>query len=194
MDFMGIPLTEEMRAHLEQQNMAIESYRHDVQRLFDELSKEHMMTLRTMLNQFTMEGDSRLTSYYEGVVAATIAHRFDVCGGCGENHADVLLQERDGQSGRTVRTDSPIGKALKIDGFLPAQDGDKPLSTADLGFTDEQLANMEKYNLDDVRDEVTLELLGFICKGCGLRYVSIEDRMLRAPDACHGCYLKSAHG
>lgn len=186
MEFIGIPLTAEMQAHLERQDMAIESYRHDVQRLFDELPKEHLLTLRIMLNQFTTEADSRLTSYYEGVVAATLAHRFDVCGGCGINHSDEVLDETAPDEPDEDLAEVPM-KAADLFGISMVEGGLSELSV-------EQFKQMEEYNLDDVRDETTLKLLGFICKGCGLRYVSIEDRMLRAPDACHGCYLKSAHG
>lgn len=65
----------------------------------------------------------------------------------------------------------------------------------------EDQENMKKYHLDDLRDEDTGELLGFICTGidgvrspCGVRYVSIEDRMLRDPEHCSGCFIKAAHG
>lgn len=51
-------------------------------------------------------------------------------------------------------------------------------------------AAMREYNLRKDPDG------RLYCQGCGLRYVSLEDRMLRAPgtDGCHGCQLKSAHG
>lgn len=189
MEFIGIPMTEEMKAHLERQDMAIESYRHDVQRLFDELPKEHLLTLRIMLNQFTTEADSRLTSYYEGVAATTLAYRFKVCGGCGRDHSEELLDEP-----------APEDKNFQTEKFFSLREGDKTLfnvPTDEGGLSEltvEQFRQMEEYNLDDVRDENTLKLLGFICKNCGLRYVSIEDRMLKRPDDCHGCQIKSAHG
>ena len=50
-------------------------------------------------------------------------------------------------------------------------------------------AALKEYNME-LRDG------RFFCLGCGLEYVSLEDRMLRAPgaDGCHGCHHKSAHG
>ena len=163
---------ERIAAFMERQDMLGESYRHDVQRMFDEMSKEHLLTLRIMLNQFSSENDLRLTSYYEGVVAATLALRFDVCGGCGKNHDEELLKNE-----KTEVTDL-------VTDFVT---NEVPLST-------EQLDQMTTYHLDDLRDEDSGQLLGFTCTLCGLRYVSIEDRMLKSPDNCHGCYLKSAHG
>lgn len=56
--------------------------------------------------------------------------------------------------------------------------------------TDEGIAQaLKDYNLQIVDGEV-------FCLGCGMKYVSVEDRMLRAPgtDGCHGCHHKSAHG
>ena len=54
----------------------------------------------------------------------------------------------------------------------------------------ENQAAMNAYNLMLGHDNK------LYCKGCGLHYVSLEDRMLRRPgeDGCHGCQLKSAHG
>jgi hypothetical protein len=56
-------------------------------------------------------------------------------------------------------------------------------------------AAMQSLNLDDAyeRDEAgAAEFRGFICKGCGLIYGSIQDRMLR--DNCHGCVQKVKFG
>lgn len=32
------------------------------------------------------------------------------------------------------------------------------------------------------------------CRGCGLEYPSLRDRMMKRPDGCGGCHIKSAHG
>lgn len=52
--------------------------------------------------------------------------------------------------------------------------------------------NCEKWNVTP--DEFNPPQI--ICLGCGMTYVSLEDRMRRAPgmDGCHGCQHKSAHG
>lgn len=65
---------------------------------------------------------------------------------------------------------------------------------------------MKLYNLDDLwqrkmsADQPGSEpsegdvFLGFVCKGCGMQYQSIQDRMLRSVDECRGCFLKAGHG
>lgn len=71
-----------------------------------------------------------------------------------------------------------------------------------LNLSDEDLENMQKYHLDDAWDEETMAFKGFICTGtggkfaqpCGLIYVSIKDRMLKAPEDCHGCNSRGAWG
>jgi hypothetical protein len=57
----------------------------------------------------------------------------------------------------------------------------------------EDLERMKEYNLDDAYEIGTEVFRGFVCKGCGLLYPSVEDRA-RKPEGCHGCFLKSAHG
>jgi hypothetical protein len=70
-----------------------------------------------------------------------------------------------------------------------------------LGLTDDDRANMAKYNIDDAWDEETKVFLGFACLGvggfngrCGMTYPSIEDRMLKEPDECSGCRARSRWG
>ena len=50
------------------------------------------------------------------------------------------------------------------------------------------------YSLDDLRDEDTGALLGYVCTKCGYRYPSVEDRMKRDPDDCPGCIQKTKWG
>ena len=201
MDFIGIPIPEEMAAHMERHDMALDSHRHDISRLFQELDKEHLLTLRLMFHEFTDDPEGRLSAYYEGILCATFAHRFDVCPGCGKNHEEELMgkqQEEDAslseeqkEAHRTVIHEANLAAIEKAEKNL------FDLSHSEGGLNDltpEQLKQMEEYNLDDLRDDETFKLVGFICKGCGLRYESIKDRMLRPVDWCHGCHLKAAHG
>jgi len=46
---------------------------------------------------------------------------------------------------------------------------------------------MEQYNLIAVGE-------GFKCSKCGMTYVSLKDRMLRAPDECSGCIQTTKWG
>lgn len=49
---------------------------------------------------------------------------------------------------------------------------------------------MKEYNL------IRREDGSLVCRGCGMGYVSLDDRMLRRPgvDGCSGCQQKSAFG
>ncbi len=33
-----------------------------------------------------------------------------------------------------------------------------------------------------------------LCTDCGLEYPSLEDRMVKQPDDCHGCFMKAKWG
>ena len=68
-------------------------------------------------------------------------------------------------------------------------------------LSDEQKREMEEYHLDDLRLEGSGELIGFMCTGingmhgpCGMTYPSIEDRKLRPPEYCSGCFVRMAQG
>ena len=202
-----VPLTPEQREELERQRakeeMAVEDYRHSQQRLFIELPKEHLLTVRLMFHALSNLDHVEciaMASYLEGLATASLHYRFKVCPGCGEDHdkefffADQESLDID-PTGKTDTAD----KVDYITEPMPVKGGDIPslMEELDSGLlTADDIALMVQYNLDDVRDEDTQKLLGFICKGCGLRYISIEDRMLRPPgvEGCGGCQQKSAWG
>lgn len=63
--------------------------------------------------------------------------------------------------------------------------------------TDEMIAQMRQYHLDDAYVDGTEPAVfhGFVCsRKCGMTYPTIEDRMLKAADTCPGCILKSKWG
>jgi hypothetical protein len=180
---------EEMRARHERRTMENEAFQHGFQTMFDEMPLDHLRTLRTMLS--TTCGDQHTSTYFEGMVVATMKYRFGVCMTHGTNHDEELpitppTQE---EAEVTERMVEKVGEAadevLPIFGEL--SDGEKE--------------QMKRYHLDDLRDEDTHELLGFICTGingsrgsCGHVYVSIEDRMLRDTEECSACFVKQATG
>ena len=189
-EFFGIPIPDELAAQIDHQDMALESYKHDVQRMFEELDKDNLVTLRRMLNHLAADETHRLAAYYEGIVVATISYKHKVCGGCGQDHnadiadiADIAEKLKDKRTTVIEVKDDPPN-------LFNVPSEENGLSE----LTIEQFKLMTEYNLDDLRDIETLKLLGFVCKNCSLRYESIEDRMLRPVDGCHGCHVKSAHG
>ncbi len=74
------------------------------------------------------------------------------------------------------------------------------LTKTEIGSKSKMLNELEQticevWNLDDLRDnEENNTLLGFVCKNCGQRYPSLQDRILKAPDDCSGCHSKSRWG
>jgi len=157
-------MTEEMKAYIERQQMIQESMRYDIQRLFDELTEEQLTTVGFIFHGIVADNDPCIAAYYEGVVNQTIALKFGQALLAAEPHPEVLDAHN------------------------------QPSLFADARLTDEDIKNMKLYNLDDLRDEETEALIGFICKGCGMQYVSIQDRMLRAADTCGGCIQKAKWG
>lgn len=190
------PIPEEIRQHLIAQNdrheMALDSYRHEVHRMFDEMSKEHLLTLRHIFHNMS---DHSLAAYYEGCVSTTLSIKYNVCPGCGVNHEEQMQEQLNKESEPMV-TDGVTIQTLQefVNGepgiiLDPAQ---PPLFEVDL--TEDDYRNMKDYNLDDAREEGTGKLLGFICIKCGMRYQSIEDRMTKEPDECSGCHQKAMWG
>lgn len=190
--FMPFEMPEEMREQLrkqaEEHAMQTENYYHSVQHLFDELNKEQLLTLRWILHNVRADESGQLASYYEGQLANMLHQKHNVCPGCGKDHAEEFLDNP--ASG--VSTESVNANTERV----------KAETTADIAhfgpsaLTDEQRGNMDEYNIDDAWDEETGKFLGFVCLGCGLKYQSIEDRMLKPPgvEGCSGCIQKAKFG
>lgn len=60
----------------------------------------------------------------------------------------------------------------------------------------QQIEQMAAYGLDDLRDEDTNALVGFICLNCKTHVQTIEDRMREVPGVagCSGCIQKEKWG
>lgn len=192
MDFEMMPMPEEMREYISnmqaRQDMAMDSYRHEVERMFEELSKEHLTTLRSMLHNLSGGHNGHpLAAYYEGQVATELKHRFNICPGCGVDHDQQMQEEAERQ--QREGKDDPDQPAL-FD-MPPTQ---APFVNVFKDLTESDMKDMEEYHLDDLREDGTDKLLGFVCVKCGTSYSSIEDRKLKDPDDCSGCHAKSRWG
>lgn len=171
----GVPIpseiVSEMERHVDLHRMTAETMKHDVYNFIDNLPREDFAIFQLIIHTLAdEEEDGSYAKFLSGYLLATRKARFGICPGCGQDH-DKQVEEVLGNHDSTVPTEPYI-------------------------LSEEDFADMEKYNLDDLRDEDTHDLLGFICKNCGMRYVSIADRKLRPPgvDGCNGCQLRSAHG
>lgn len=198
-------IRKQMEEHQQRAEMAADSYRHDVTRLFAELPLDQLMTLRNMLHQLVFDEDGRLAAYYEGQVSSALRFVHNVCPSCGVDHDKEAanFEPAPAEDTEANMADDLIGEyrqkaAEKADEEPPTDKLQSMLPTFDL--TEEDLANMEKYHLDDMRDQDTHQILGFLCTGvgnqgaCGMIYPSIEDRMMRDPETCTGCQQRAAWG
>lgn len=210
-DFFEVPppegMREEMQEHIQKAEMAAESYRHDSSRLIDELDQEQLMIFRHMLHQLVFEESGRLAAYYEGMAAAKLSSKFNVCPSCMVNHDEEVAKFDAPPSQNQLFNESncPIPDCdIKGEHSHGHNDPQLPLNKQEMlpsfELSAEDLVNMKKYHLDDMRDADSHQILGFLCTGvsgrgsCGMVYPSIEDRMLRDADFCTGCQQKDAWG
>lgn len=220
-----LPLPPGMKEQMEEiharHEMESQSIRHQILNLFNELEQDHLFILRVILSSLASapgKQSSLMASYYEGIASAKLDSRFDVCPGCGENHDERMMDElkfAQGDGVKKIEVETTHGVDGPIEGLdlqrTALQFGTtmheqlelfpEKAATPDPRTVPETLSGddqelMEQYNLDDLRDEDTHKLLGFVCLGCGKNYQSIQDRMLRQPgiEGCDGCINKQKWG
>lgn len=157
---------EDIFKQLELQEMASEDRARNIHRLFDEGDKETLMAVRALMNMVAGNPSSRaLAAYYEGFVSAKIESRFNICPVHGVNHEEEEFSSHN--EGSTTTRDNDEVVEVVVD--IPVED---LMNTYRLEWRDGNLH----------------------CKDCGIQYQSLEDRMVKEPDDCHGCQLRSAHG
>lgn len=198
-DFFSIPeeVQQKLREHYERHEMMKEEFRHSFQRIFEELSEDQLRTIRTMLSVISDQDDSHLAAEWLGMASWALKTRFNICVTCGINHDEELTEEPPSEKKEEEYFDNvphtTVTRMYKVD-------DDQPLPSFYEPSEDERKL-MEQYHLDDLRVEGTNEFLGFICIGikgwdkpCGMKYPSIQDRMLRDPESCSGCHQRMMHG
>lgn len=84
---------EAVEKELDRRMMIAESRRHDIQRLFDELSKDQLLTLRQVFSDVSTELSGRYASYLEGCLSAILHYKHNICAGCGENHEEKFVAQ-----------------------------------------------------------------------------------------------------
>ena len=200
-------MTEALKQHADREQMIREARRREVKDFIDSLDPDQLATLRLVIESVCDENSGRLGAYYEGVISQTLVLKFGVCGQCGQNHDDspeALLEAHtepeekadpdwDFEDADPIRKPGPLGTESL---FSVPEELVIPPDVEHIGHTGkisaEVQAEMDRLNLDDLRDEDTGKILGFVCKACGHRYVSPHDRGLR--ELCHGCVQKTKWG
>lgn len=197
MDFFNMfqPPSEEdverMKAAHERHLMALDEFRHSSQRLFDELDQDQLRTLQTMMHILVDTTGSTMASLWEGIVAATLKHKYNICITCGVNHEEET----------PMPPSQPAGEKPMNEEQEPSFVGYviQPRHPDELDDYARKL--MRTYHLDDVYDQDTGQFLHFRCTGingfnqpCGMTHPTIKDRMLKSPEDCSGCYRRMAQG
>jgi hypothetical protein len=207
--FLFQPPSEEeqraMREAHERHEMHMDDFRHGFQRLFEELGEDQLGTLKMMFHLLCDRTNDSLAAHWEGMISWELKRRFGICVTCGKNHDEELTAptEEHPLVKEAENTMRPLTEAEKFFSTPEeiAADEDQTLPIFLGSLNEDQIALMKEYHLDDVYDGETQELLHFACtgiqgmkQGCGVTYPSIEDRMLKGPEECSGCFSRMAQG
>lgn len=162
--------------------METEAARHEFQTMLMELPLDHLKVLQNMFHS-TGCGDNHLATWFEGIILGIMKVKYNLCMTCMVNH-DEEVAEMD------TETKEP-----------EPMDDENIVTVHGVQFSETDYSNMTTYHIEDIWDVDTNEFLGFMCtgiqgmkQGCGMRYPSIEDRMLREPESCSGCFAVMGHG
>lgn len=165
---------------------------HAVNRLLEELSEDQFGALNLIFDSIALaDNPVRTASYMSGRITQRAQDRFGICAACNKNHdkeAEDLLAE-------PVVDDKP-----EVPPFVQAREKADEVFFTQVGSTDlltpREVELMHEFGLDDLREEGTGKLLGFMCLNCKMQYVSIQDRMVSAPGVanCTGCVHKTQWG
>lgn len=181
--FMGSPEDAERHRAIH------ENARHEANRLFFELSDDQLRILEMIFTAISNSNDTSLAAWNAGRIEAIRELKFGVCGGCGRNHSEDAANLAESED------DKPETPAF-VDARRKAEESQTTPIGATTELTDAEKVRMAEYDLDDLREEGTFRLLGFVCLNCGMTYVSIDDRMLKSPgkEGCGGCIQKEKWG
>ena len=153
-----------IREALDQQSMILTSSHHDVQRLFSELSVEHLKLVISILAHLGGNGNPQ-AAYLQGLASGALVYKHNICSGCGRDHDKEAEEE----------LAPPVSK---VDDALDRMNN----------LDDLDLENALKYNVSFIEGGKVR------CNGCHIEYPNLADRMLKATDNCSGCHQKSAWG
>lgn len=166
--FFLFPSKAEIERAQEQYKMGHQAFYHEMLGFLQKQTDEDMLTLASLVRVATNNGE-QLTGIIEGIMASR-----GFCFACGKRHDESIDQILDEAEPKREPT-GPGNSIVSID---------QPVSV--VAF---DASTMNEYNVEPFG-----ELSKVRCKGCGMIYESMEDRMLRRPSACHGCQHKAKWG
>jgi hypothetical protein len=191
MPFAFGEMPEELRQMIDRQHLEAQVTRNEVDRFMDELPLDDLVTLRVIIRHVATDPSNY--GFFDGIIYTRLRKegRCTTCGGPDHDHEALeSLNSDEGNTGEIYKDVPGLTAAAEKLKDLPTVDA----IMAESGLSVEDYTHMTEYDLDDLRDSETGELLGFVCTRCGMVYPSIADRMLRRPDECSGCFRKAGHG
>lgn len=197
------PIPEEVKRQMEEahdrQRAETEAWHNEQNDFFDGMSKDQLVTLNRILRNMGEDLSGRTAAFYEGIVQSLLTFKHKVCPSCGIDHAEEFTSGLGTILGDMIRPLIPkVGEPLNLPPGHEQLTFDDALKDADMSVEEtvdlaEELhrkQQMERYNVEpDAENPPFLK-----CRGCGLTYVSLEDRMVKAANDCHGCAHKSKWG
>lgn len=168
----------QVRAQMEHDSAA-----HRITSFIHSLNEEQLESFRMLLRALDRETGPELAAYYRGF-ASQIAHfKFGTCE-CGHTHTqpEDFLRDAESNTAKAAKPSEAKAEDTTVTAFVESR------AEAIEAERAEHLRLLDEYNL--------LEGLGknVVCRGCLTAYPSLEDRMLKGPDDCHHCHLKSKNG
>lgn len=151
---------------------------------------------RDMLHSIFMQfsTDKKLPAYYAGILIG-YQHRNDgSCLGCGNVHDDAQ-DAVDKILGAAPTVQQKPVQLVDIEA-LRAQvekDEERPVwHTSEDEY--DRLAELYRVNPLEIDAERPMKEMRVLCKGCGIVYPNLGDRMVKKPEECSGCFIKAAQG
>ena len=180
---------------------------HAVRMLMDDLNSDQLTAL-DMIVSACMSSEYN-AAYFRGQITALLHIKYDVCP-CGLEHdptkslqlpeitrpgAPVMPNAEEYWKGRELDDvelpeDYNPDNGERMEPWEPKEDGPENMPE------DERIRLISRYNLVPVYNDEHTEVTHFQCMGCGVDYVSLEDRMLKPPGpaGCEGCQQKERWG
>lgn len=179
-------MQQQIKTMVDRQKMAATVAKQQISRLFKEVTDDQLETLAHLFH--TVVENPAAALFYEGFAKALLATRTDVWPGWDEN--DSVATVGFGEDGASVDIDLTVLSTPLADKPEDPLHIEREIDDIHSGIDHDALMN--EYDL-----QVSTENPGRLqCKGCGIEYISLEDRMLRpaGPGGCNGCQQKARWG
>lgn len=172
-------LLESQQRAMDQHHMQVEEFRRSVERFFDELTSEQMLTFHRMLVHAAQSNDPGMVHYWTGVTSVYLKKIHKVCTRCGDS-AHMEDEHMLAEAASEHREKNATG---------PARKGPSNKNLPDDALSDEEL--MERYNVVPAVDDKLMDAV--CCTGCQTVFSSLEFRQ-NLGKTCPTCEAQKTFG